>query len=54
LAAPKIEKLPANRTATKRFLNVTFMAGPHPGQAFSLEEEMAQRGKRAKGYRIIK
>jgi hypothetical protein len=27
LAAPNIEKLPANRTATKRFLNVTSMVG---------------------------
>jgi hypothetical protein len=24
------------------------------GQAFSLEEEMGPRGKRARGYRIIK
>ena len=53
LAALKIERLPANRTATKRFLNVTSMVGPHSGQAFSLEEEMGPRGKRAKGYRII-
>jgi hypothetical protein len=54
LAALKIERLPANRTATKRFLNVTSMVGPHPGQAFSSEEEMEPRAKRAKGYRIIK
>jgi hypothetical protein len=54
LAAPKIKKLPANRTATKRFLNVTSMVGPHPGQAFSMEEKMGPSGKRARGYRIIK
>jgi hypothetical protein len=54
LAALKIERLPANRTATKRVLNVTSMVGPHPGQAFSSEEEMEPRAKRAKGYRIIK
>jgi hypothetical protein len=36
LAAPKIEKLPANRTATKRFLNVTSMVGAASplGQAY--------------------
>jgi hypothetical protein len=38
LAAPKIERLPANRTATKRFFNVSSMVEPPPDRP--LEEEM--------------
>ena len=30
LAVPKIARLPANRTATKSFLNATSMVTPHP------------------------